>query len=484
MTKYQPILDANQTVIGALFVGIDISAWLNTLITDKIKALKTGETGYYYVVDAKPGKDYGRMLLHPMLQGVNLLTSGDEAGAAIIQELLQRKRGVIHYSWVNPGFGENQPRAKILAFDYAEGLDWIIGGGSYESDINGQAYAKARQLALLGLFTVAVTSLFLYFAIRRLVSQPLKTATLAAERLAGGDLRLVLRSERTDEIGRLLEAMNQIASQLTGIVAEIRTAATAMHHAIGGIAEDHRQLLDHAEAQSSALDKTAATTKALTATVKQNAEHTHQANQLAASARGQAEQGGQVVGQAVAAMAEIHSASRKVADIIVLIDEIAFQTNLLALNAAVEAARAGEQGRGFAVVAGEVRKLAQRSADAAKQIKHLIQDSVAKVADGERFVNESGQALHEIVSATQQVNRIVAEISAANQEQITGIEQVNHSVDKMHGMVQQNVSLANEATASSATVSNQAEQLNELMAFFKLQPAGKAIHPAPAAQPD
>jgi methyl-accepting chemotaxis protein len=204
----------------------------------------------------------------------------------------------------------------------------------------------------------------------------------------------------------------------------------------------------------------------MTSTVKQTADNAGQANQLAAAARQKAEKGGSVVGQAVAAMGGINAASRKIADIIGVIDEIAFQTNLLALNAAVEAARAGEQGRGFAVVATEVRNLAGRSATAAKEIKSLIQDSVAKVDDGSRLVNESGQTLEDIVGAVKKVTDIVAEIAAASREQAAGIEQVNRAVMQMDEATQQNASLVEEAAAASEAIVGQAQALSELIARF------------------
>jgi methyl-accepting chemotaxis protein len=206
----------------------------------------------------------------------------------------------------------------------------------------------------------------------------------------------------------------------------------------------------------------------LTSTVKQSADNAGQANQLAAAARTQAEQGGQVVDQAVVAMSAINQSSRKIADIIGVIDEIAFQTNLLALNAAVEAARAGEQGRGFAVVAGEVRKLAQRSADAAKEIKSLITDSVTKVEDGSKLVDKAGQTLKEIVGSVKKVSDIVAEIAAASREQANGIEQVNKAILQMDQVTQQNAALVEETAAASQSMGEQARELQGLMSFFTL----------------
>jgi methyl-accepting chemotaxis protein len=217
----------------------------------------------------------------------------------------------------------------------------------------------------------------------------------------------------------------------------------------------------------------------MTSTVKQNADNARQANQLAASARDEAEKGGEVVGRAVSAMAEINTSSKKIADIISVIDEIAFQTNLLALNAAVEAARAGEQGRGFAVVAGEVRTLAGRSAEAAKEIKGLIEDSVGKVEQGSALVDESGKTLEEIVSGVKKVTDIVSEMAAATQEQSSGIEQVNKAVMQMDEMTQQNAALVEEAAAASETMLDQARNLNQQIAFFRVDNMGSGRASAP-----
>jgi methyl-accepting chemotaxis protein len=221
----------------------------------------------------------------------------------------------------------------------------------------------------------------------------------------------------------------------------------------------------------------------MTSTVKQNADNAGQANQLATAARDQAEKGGAVVGRAVKAMTEINESSKKIADIIGVIDEIAFQTNLLALNAAVEAARAGEQGRGFAVVASEVRSLAGRSATAAKEIKDLIQDSVKKVEDGSVLVAQSGQTLEQIVSSVKKVSDIIAEIAAASREQSSGIEQVNRSVMQMDEMTQQNAALVEEASASSQAMADQARQLNEILSRYQVDGLLRTGAKAPSRRP-
>ena len=244
-----------------------------------------------------------------------------------------------------------------------------------------------------------------------------------------------------------------------------------MHRGAEEISAGNANLSQRTEEQSSSLEETASSMEEMTSTVKQNADNAGQANQLAIAARDQAEKGGAVTAKAVRAMADINEASRRIADIIGVIDEIAFQTNLLALNAAVEAARAGEQGRGFAVVASEVRSLAGRSATAAKEIKDLIQDSVRKVQDGSLLVTQSGQTLEQIVSSVKKVSDIVAEIAAASREQSAGIEQVNRAVMQMDELTQQNAALVEQATAASQGMADQARELNEMMARYRVRRA-------------
>ena len=231
------------------------------------------------------------------------------------------------------------------------------------------------------------------------------------------------------------------------------------------------------------MEETASSMEEMTSTVRQNADNAKSANELAQEAETKAASGGEVVGKAVSSMAEINESSKKISDIIGVIDEIAFQTNLLALNAAVEAARAGEQGRGFAVVAGEVRNLAQRSAAAAKEIKDLIRDSVTKVEDGTSLVNQSGEMLNEIVEAVRKVNHTIAEISVASEEQSSGIEQVNKAVTQMDEMTQQNAALVEQASAAGESMSEQARAMKQLLGFFTLADAKQHIHVPPMAQP-
>ncbi|HDX0901302.1 methyl-accepting chemotaxis protein [Stenotrophomonas maltophilia] len=296
--------------------------------------------------------------------------------------------------------------------------------------------------------------------------------------IAAGDLTARMDGQFNGVFARMRDDANTTVAQLTQIVGQIQASASSITLAAGEIASGNSDLSRRTEQQAANLEETAASMEELTSTVRQNAEHARQANQLAIGAHGVASQGGEVVGQVVTTMSAIEASSKKIAEIISVIDGIAFQTNILALNAAVEAARAGEQGRGFAVVASEVRTLAQRSAAAAKEIKGLIDDSVGKVAEGSSLVHQAGSTMGEIVASVQRVTDIMAEISAASQEQSAGIEQVNQTVVQMDETTQQNAALVEEATAAARAMEDQAVQLGEAVARFRLASHGVAAAPA------
>jgi methyl-accepting chemotaxis protein len=286
--------------------------------------------------------------------------------------------------------------------------------------------------------------------------------------LAQGDLSQKIETNYQGAYEQLKNDANATVGRLTEIIIEIKKLSDMVNENAQGISQGNVSLSQRTEEQASSLQQTAASMEQMTGTVRQNADNAKQANQLALTATHHAEKGGKVVGEAIVAIGEISKSSKKVTDIIGVINDIAFQTNLLALNAAVEAARAGEQGRGFAVVASEVRNLAQRSATAAKEIKELIEDSVTKVAEGTKLVNQSGQTLEEIVTAVKKVNDIIAEITAASQEQSAGIHQVNKAVSQMDEMTQQNAALVQELASSSEAMSQQAQNLKQQLAFFQL----------------
>ena len=305
--------------------------------------------------------------------------------------------------------------------------------------------------------------------ITRSITRPLRAAVEAADAVARGDLSRSIEVRTQDETGQLLGALKRMNESLREVVGKVRGASDSIGTASSEIAAGNQDLSSRTEEQASSLEETASSMEELTATVKQNAENAKQANQLAASASSVAAKGGQVVSQVVDTMGAINTSSRKIADIISVIDGIAFQTNILALNAAVEAARAGEQGKGFAVVASEVRSLAQKSAGAAKEIKGLIEDSVAKVGSGSRLVEEAGKTMDEIVSSVKRVTDIMAEISAASAEQSSGIEQVNQAITQMDQVTQQNAALVEQSAAAAEAMKEQAKGLVTTVGVFKLE---------------
>ena len=324
---------------------------------------------------------------------------------------------------------------------------------------------------------------FGYFLVS-VVFRPLDRAAKVAQAIAGGDLAK-FEIHPADETKPLLRALNQMSANLLAVVADIGASVDSVVTTSSQIAAGNQELSTRTEGQASSLEETAASMEEMTSTVKQNADNARQANQLALSASSVAVKGGSVVSQVVSTMDLINTSSRKIVDIIGVIDGIAFQTNILALNAAVEAARAGEQGRGFAVVAAEVRNLAQRSAAAAKEIKTLIDDSVNKVEEGSKQVAEAGKTMDEIVGSVKHVTDIMAEITAASQEQTSGIEQINQAIAQMDQVTQQNAALVEEASTAADSLQEQAASLSEVVSVFKLnhEPAEGQVRRMTTRQP-
>ncbi|MCC2634936.1 MAG: chemotaxis protein [Ramlibacter sp.] len=385
-------------------------------------------------------------------------------------------------------------QAMLKELDKLVAIEKQLARESYEA----AAASSRRMLMLLAsiLLVATVVSIAVALVMSRAIVRRLDVAIDAAKRIAGGDLATeVAAGKGTDETADLLRALEAMTRNLRRLVSEVSGSAHAVADTSAQIAQGNLDLSQRTEEQASTLEETASQMEELTSTVTQNADNARQASQMAADAADVARKGGDVVGQVVHTMSGISDSSRKIADIIGVIDGIAFQTNILALNAAVEAARAGEQGRGFAVVAAEVRSLAQRSATAAKEIKGLIADSVGKVDAGSRLVGNAGTTMNEIVQSVRKVSDIIAEIAAASQEQSAGIEQVNTAVTQMDQVVQQNASLVEEATAATESMREQAGSLLQSVSRFRLQQDGSgqpsarshqapAVHEAPHPAPE
>ncbi len=344
-------------------------------------------------------------------------------------------------------------------------------GGADEGDNAKSVYSTSLAMAISGMAVAALIGVVFAWVITRSVVTPIKQAVDLANTVAEGDLTSRIEAPGKDETAQLLQALSRMQDNLVQVVANVRQNAESVATASSQIAQGNADLSQRTEEQASALQETAATMEQLGSTVRNNADNAKQANQLAQSAATIAAQGGEVVGRVVSTMDGISDSSRKIGDIIGVIDGIAFQTNILALNAAVEAARAGEQGRGFAVVAGEVRVLAQRSAEAAREIKALIGRSVDQVEQGSNLVDEAGKTMEGIVNSIQRVSDIVAEITSATVEQSSGVQQVGDAVGQMDQVTQQNAALVEESAAAAESLKNQGQQLVEAVSIFKLAKA-------------
>ncbi|HWW72974.1 MAG TPA: methyl-accepting chemotaxis protein, partial [Duganella sp.] len=354
-------------------------------------------------------------------------------------------------------------------------------------DIHDQ-YTSGRTLLLLLGVAAIVMGIFAAWWITHTITKPINEAVKVAETVSSGDLTSDIQVHSTDETGQLMNALKIMNSNLVSIVGQVRNGTDLMATASTEIAAGNQDLSSRTEEQASSLEETASSMEELTSTVKFNAENAREANALAISASEIASRGGAVVGEVVSTMGSINDSSRKIVEIISVIDGIAFQTNILALNAAVEAARAGEQGRGFAVVASEVRNLAQRSAAAAKDIKGLIDDSVQKVSQGSELVDKAGQTMGEIVTSINRVTQIMTQISHASEEQSLGIAQVNDAITQMDQVTQQNAALVEQAAAAAESMQEQSAKLADVVSVFKLDglllpAAAHRTRSVPRAQP-
>ncbi|MRX11635.1 PAS domain-containing protein [Pseudoduganella sp. FT25W] len=378
---------------------------------------------------------------------------------------------------IEPGFGTMVSRLSHVSLGFriwaatsiVNVLQVIVCGATLMNGSSANNYGIFAA-TFLGL----IINVFLWYTLRVSVLQPLNRALHGARAIAAGDLSGSFDTEATDEVGQLLRALQQMNSNLIATIRDVRVNVETMAVATRQIAAGNADLSGRTEAQAASLEETASSVEQFSSTVKQNADNSEQANKLAQNASDVAVQGGVIVADVIATMDEINSSSRKIVDIIGLIEGIAFQTNILALNAAVEAARAGEQGRGFAVVAGEVRNLAQRSATAAKDIKNLIDVSVGKVSAGMVQVDRAGATMKEVVASVQQVTAIMREISVASHEQSIGVDQVNSAIAHMDQVTQQNAALVEEAAAATASLALEAGGLTQAVSLFKFGPARSA----------
>jgi methyl-accepting chemotaxis protein len=433
----------------------------------EIKTIRYEGKEYVWINDMHP-----RMVMHPIkpeLDGKDLSDNKDPNGKHLFVEFVDTVKksgsGYVDYLWPKPGAKDPEPkRSYVVGF---APWGWVLGSGVYVDEVRSASLQFASVSLGIGL-AVGIGVFVFVQMLGHSIQRRLKDAETALQAIAHGDLSAQLDPGRPDEIGRLMRAIVVTRDGLATMVSQVRSSTDSIATASTEIAHGNADLSSRTEQTASSLQQTASSMEQLTGTVKQSADSASTANQLASTAAGVARRGGQVVAEVVATMTEIDASSKKIADIIGTIDGIAFQTNILALNAAVEAARAGEQGRGFAVVASEVRSLAQRSAEAAREIKGLIGTSVQKVETGSRLVGDAGATMNEIVASVQRVTDIIGEITAAATEQSSGIGQVNLAVTELDRMTQQNAALVEESAAAAESLKDQAGRLAGVVSNFKL----------------
>lgn len=449
----------------------------------RLRAMRYGADGYFTIVDSHP-----KVLMHPIkpeLQGKDMTQFQDKSGFHVYRAVADIARssgeGWIEYVWPKPGATDQKPYPKGAYIFTYKPWDWTFITGLYLDDLTAAFVRELWEVgAMLLVVLVMLTAIVLTVirSIEKTIGGDPAAAAEVARRIAAGDLTAQVSTAQTDGTS-LMFAMKTMRDSLLEIVREVRSGTDAIRNASGEIAAGNHDLSARTEQQASALEETASSMEELTSTVKQNEDNARQANTLAVAAATVAEKGGNVIHNVVTTMDGINESAQQIADIISVIDGIAFQTNILALNAAVEAARAGEQGRGFAVVASEVRVLAQRSAAAAKEIKNLIDTSCERVSTGSRLVNEAGATMQEIVGSVELVTAIMADITAASREQTAGIEQINQAISQMDEATQQNAALVEEAAAASQAMQQQAANLSSIVSVFKIADAPVGAAPPP-----
>ena len=439
----------------------------------RVATQRYGKAGYVSVIGAD-----SVMAMHPIkpeLNGKNMLAFKDAKGNALYANIAAegasaQGRGYIDYWWPRPGSDQPSPKIGYVVRFKPWNVDLVA--GDYVDDIeqafHNALYRAGGMLVLLGLVISGLTLLVVRDIERSVGGEP-GTAAHLALRMAEGDLQATIALRPQDEHS-LMYAIDYMRARLTGILQRIQQATGTIDNAASEIAQGHDDLSSRTEQQASSLQQTASSMEQLTATVRQNADNARQAAQYVSNTAQTAVQGGLVVKQVVQTMRAISASSRKINEIIGVIDGIAFQTNILALNAAVEAARAGEQGRGFAVVAAEVRGLAQRSAAAAKEIKMLIGESVTQVSTGSALVEQAGQTMGEVVESVHRISGLMEGIATANVQQTAGIEEVNRAVSQMDEMTQQNAAMVEQASAATSAMAAQVAVLREALQVFQLEP--------------
>ena len=471
MTHYAPVQDTAGQIVGILFVGSDLSAF-QAGMQQQVASMRLFEHGGAMLIDPTQGLDHATFVAHAAHSGQKVLEAFPQA-LDFLQRLDADADGFIGDA---VALLPNQGAQPWSVMRKTKSGWWVISEVSDREAMAGQRQALWSVWAAMGLALLALAT-GLFWALRTGVSRPLQELTHAITRVARGDLTQPFSNVRKDEVGNLVQEVEHMRQRYVHMLRQVSTAAHSIASASSQVAQGNQDLSERTENTAHRLARAAQSVEQVTHSVRQSADAATQAHQLSTAAADVATRGGTLVSQVVSTMGEINESSRKIGDIIGVIDGIAFQTNILALNAAVEAARAGEQGRGFAVVASEVRNLAQRSAEAAKEIKLLINTSVSKAESGARLVEDAGQTMGDIVGSVQRMGDIIGDMAAASHEQAQSIAHVNQDVTELDQMTQQNAALVEESASASQSMRAQAGQLETSVAVFQLPPERTSHQP-------
>lgn len=456
ITKYEPVRDAQGSVIGILFVGVDITQEYADM-RQKILSKRIGEKGYFFVLNSAPGKDLGKYLVHSTDEGKTPAWPEGE-----LQQVMAQPKGQREYTDTATHHQQFMVYANVPAWH------WVVVGSTDKDSLMEQVNSTRNHFLLISLLALACFAALFIWLTRKLVSRPLSDVVSIAQQYASGDLRARAQTQRVDEIGALMHAIDGIGHGLEKIVGEVRQVSSEIMLNTQGLAHDSEQINQQIGTQASSLEETSASMEQITATVQNTADNATQATQLVQQTDQAATVGADAVNQSVESMEAIKHASTRIANITTVIEGIAFQTNILALNAAVEAARAGEHGRGFAVVASEVRALAQRSSNAVKEIENLVADSLSKVEDGHQSAAKTQANMSNILQGIRQVKVLMSDIDVASHEQSSAISQVNIAIMQIGKAKQENATLVENSQQTAAALSEQGRHLSKLVSVFKI----------------